>query len=122
MIYAVVQASIWSASKIKSAFFFLFLTCMLTCVPADPPYYAVKEVQNHCFPVRNICAHPMERSVLKSSEVETKEVEVLARSSLLFYSICSLLKLEQYCSIYSSFKNSVVTRGHFESFLLARWL
>lgn len=51
-----------------------------------------------------ITASPSETfvSVLESPEVETKEVEVLARSNLLLYSICSLLKWKQWCSIYSS--------------------
>lgn len=87
------------------------------------PYYADREIKNPSFPIRNICAHSRrECSVLKSSEVEMKDVEVLARSSLLLYSICSGLKSKQRCSVYSSLKNPVVTRGHQESFLPARWL
>lgn len=56
------------------------------------PCHAAREIKNPCFPIRNICAHHRECSVLKSSGVEMKDVEVLASSSLLLYSICSGLK------------------------------
>lgn len=107
----------------KMCIFLLFLTAVLTCLPVGPPLRCCKRGRkSFCFLFRTICAHPTEFSVFESPEVVTKEVEVLASRSPLFYSICSLVKRKLCCLIYSSLKNLVVTRGHFESVVLPRWL
>lgn len=96
----------------KMCIFLLFLTAVLTCLPVGPPLRRCERGwKSFCFLFRTICAHPTECSVFKSSEVETKEMEVLASRSPLFYSICSLVKTKLCCLIYSSLKNLVVTRG-----------
>lgn len=103
-------------------FFLVFNRCTYLSTCWIPLRCCKRGWKSFCFLFRTICAHPTERSVFKSSEVETKEVEVLASRSPLFYSICSLVKWKPYCLIYSSLKNLVGTRGHFESVVLPRWL